>query len=208
MVTKQYDFKKRAMAAAGWLLAFTLWSWLTVNGKLQVLDSQAVEFVRTLFHSSGLAVEFFKLVTRLGSTPVLLILLVILLTGLQWAKHRNGQMWAGGALLGAMVLSPSLKNIFNRPRPLDPLVAVAGYSYPSGHALESAVFYGCVMALLKEINIKPYYQKGMSLICAVIIILIGLSRLVLQVHFASDVVGGWLAALFWLEFSRLLVLSN
>jgi membrane-associated phospholipid phosphatase len=94
--------------------------------------------------------------------------------------------------LSTLLLMLSLKFFFNRPRPLIPLLKeVPGLSFPSGHAFMSFVFYG-VLIYIVSLEVKNRWLKGFILILlSVIIFSIGLSRVYLRVHYASDVIAGF-----------------
>ncbi|MDR1788418.1 MAG: phosphatase PAP2 family protein [Treponema sp.] len=101
-----------------------------------------------------------------------------------------------GARLGLLLIlsgwsTALLKGLFRMPRPyqLDPLVgraAESSFGFPSGHALNSLVFWA---APFRWVRRKPLY----ALSAALLVILIGVSRLYLGVHFPTDILGGWLA---------------
>lgn len=107
-------------------------------------------------------------------------------------------IWIGGAALNL-----SLKLFFQRLRPEEatPLIPAAGYSYPSGHALGSVLFFGG-LAYLFSIGILParslVLRKAAAFLCFAMVILAGISRVYLGVHYLTDVLGGWTAGLFWL----------
>lgn len=92
-----------------------------------------------------------------------------------------------------------LKNIFVRPRPTEfRLANASGYSFPSGHSMASMAFYGFLIYLILK-NVKNKAIKwSISIFLSVIIILIGVSRIYLGVHYASDVLGGFLLAVAYL----------
>lgn len=92
-----------------------------------------------------------------------------------------------------------LKNTLKRPRPIDyRLIEETGYSFPSGHSMASMAFYGLLIYLIYR-NVKNKYLKW-TLICllSVLIILIGISRIYLGVHYTSDVLAGFLVSLSYL----------
>jgi len=95
-----------------------------------------------------------------------------------------------------------LKNLFGRPRPENPLLrTVSGLSFPSGHALISVAFYGLLIYLLWH-NISNKILRGFLIILLLILILmIGVSRIYLRVHYASDVLAGFAMGLIWLVLS-------
>lgn len=86
-----------------------------------------------------------------------------------------------------------LKDVFRRIRPDHlRLVTETGYSYPSGHAMASMAFYGAILVLVKHSDTK--YKKVIFISTAILIFLIGVSRVYLGVHYPSDVIGGWVWA--------------
>jgi membrane-associated phospholipid phosphatase len=104
--------------------------------------------------------------------------------------------------LSSLGLMFALKGVFNRPRPLDPLLEQAkGLSFPSGHALMSVTFYG----LLIYIVFKSVERKDLkwTLIAGLVllILIIGFSRIYLRVHYTSDVVAGYCIGFLWLVFA-------
>ena len=108
----------------------------------------------------------------------------------------TGALWLIGTVLGSMALVSLLKLAFAAPRPdlLEPLVAVATFSYPSGHSANALTLFGA-LALLAG--------RWWGWAAAVLIVLaVGLSRVWLGVHWPSDVLGGWLLSAAWLLLCR------
>jgi undecaprenyl-diphosphatase len=185
------------LAAAAALLVF---SWLgreIMAGVNPVLDDR----IRLAVH--GLATPGLTLVMRGLSTyggPVSLTLLGIVLA-LAFLRHR----WHRGALLlvvtltGAALLNFLLKYVFARPRP----VAYFDYplptsnSFPSGHAFFAASFFGGLAVLSAERIRSGPLRVAIWIISAVLVLLVGLSRVYLGVHYPSDVLAGYLAATVW-----------
>ncbi len=104
--------------------------------------------------------------------------------------------------LSSMLLMFFLKQIFGRNRPLMPLLYEAkGLSFPSGHAMVSITFYGLLIYIVWE-NVANKWIKGLIMTSLFLLILfIGLSRVYLRVHFASDVLAGFCLGLMWLILS-------
>ncbi len=100
---------------------------------------------------------------------------------------------AFGALLNVI-----LKNLFLRARPdLLQLVEVSGYSFPSGHSMNSMIFYGFFIYMILE-NIKHRGKYAITGAMGLLVLMIGISRIYLGVHFASDVLAGFVIGLVWL----------
>ncbi len=95
-----------------------------------------------------------------------------------------------------------MKNLFQRERPLIPLLEPAGgLSFPSGHALCSMTFFGLLIYFVWR-NTKNLYVKWIMIIAlSFTIFMIGLSRVYLRVHHASDVIAGFAFGLIWLVLS-------
>ena len=109
------------------------------------------------------------------------------------------------ATFGVGTLLSPLKALFERPRPLYQVVEAAGYSFPSGHALATIVFWGYIAWLIGQSRRRGWLKAPTVLLCIVMALLVGTSRLYLNVHWFSDVLGGWAAGLAWLAAWVLLV---
>ena len=90
--------------------------------------------------------------------------------------------------------------MFNRPRPLIPLLEPAmGLSFPSGHAMSSVTFYGLLIYFIwKQKERNKLLRMGLISLLIVIILVIGISRIYLRVHYASDVIAGFCVGIIWL----------
>lgn len=79
--------------------------------------------------------------------------------------------------------------------PAGALVPAPGFSFPSGHTLNSTVTYGLIALLVWRSDLPAWVRRLTAIALAILIILIGLSRVALGSHYPSDVVGGWLAGI-------------
>lgn len=142
------------------------------------------------------AMEF---ITELGSLG-LFVAAVVAIAAFLLTGWKRGAAWLALSLLGATVLSLSLKYGFHRPRPV-PFFGVAphSYSFPSGHSLFSLCFYGTLAGLINARVRSLWLRIVVWGAAAVLVIAIGLSRIYLGVHYPSDVVAGYLAALVWVS---------
>ncbi len=138
-------------------------------------------------------------ITALGSATVL-TLVVLAVSGFLVLQG----MWRMGTFVlvacsGAWLLTELLKQFFQRPRPdvVPHLREVMTMSFPSGHALTSAVVYLTLGALLMRVARRPivkWYCMGLATLATC---LVGASRVYLGVHYPTDVLAGWLVGLSW-----------
>ena len=104
--------------------------------------------------------------------------------------------------ISSLVLMFSLKFIFHRPRPLIPLLdAVPGLSFPSGHAFMSFSFFGLLIYMINKKVKSKWLKYSLMSFLLLVVITIGISRIYLRVHYASDVVAGFSLGLMWLVIS-------
>lgn len=162
-------------------------------GDQRVIDS--VNLIQTGW-LTGLA----KLITALGSSAVLLPMIAVtaVLLGLtrRWAEMTVLLLSAITIWIGVDVM----KEAVDRPRPDGGLVAASGMSFPSGHAAHS-VFY-VWLAVTIAVRIRPSMARGTALVLSglALTVLIGLSRVYLDVHYLSDVFAGWALGAFCFAF--------
>ncbi|WDI30639.1 phosphatase PAP2 family protein [Hyphococcus flavus] len=150
-------------------------------------------------------------VTSLGGYIILMLMVACVSVYLAAAgKWRHGALLAGAVVSGSF-LSEALKSFFGRPRPdlVTHLAEVTSLSFPSGHAMISAIAYLTMGALLTRFHERRRLKVLAMSFAVIITILVGLSRIYLGVHWPSDVLAGWFlgavwAALWWLVAWRFL----
>ncbi len=157
--------------------------------------------VRNAVHawaSPGLT-YFMRAITELGEAPFLIGLGVILVWRLAALGRRRAAVILVVAVAGAEALDGILKLLFRRVRPLAyfGLVQPVTYSFPSGHALVSTIFYGVLAAILTIREPSRARRAAIWTLAALAAGLIGLSRVYLGVHYPSDVLAGYAAAVIW-----------
>ena len=104
--------------------------------------------------------------------------------------------------ISSLVLMLLLKQLFQRKRPLSPLLKAAkGLSFPSGHAIMAVTFYGLLIYILQHTITTEWLKWFFIILVFVLIVLIGFSRIYLRVHYASDVAAGFIIGLLWLLLS-------
>lgn len=156
-----------------------------------------VNLLLSSVRTSTIAEVFFD-ITLFGEVFTV-IFFAILASLFLWRKHLKKEilaLWV--ALSGSSATTYLLKIIIDRPRPVDAIILEDSASFPSGHATAAVAFYGFLAYLLAcQIKSKKY-RAPIILAGAILILLIGFSRLYLGVHYFSDVLAGYLVGLLWL----------
>lgn len=107
--------------------------------------------------------------------------------------RKTAAMPVSSALVTSVVFNETLKQIFARSRPdILRLISETGYSFPSGHAMNNATLYTMLILLISRYIHNNRLKMMLSSICVVLAAMIGCSRIYLGVHYAGDVLGGWL----------------
>lgn len=143
--------------------------------------------------------DAFAAVTRLGD-PATIVALGALVAGVLVVRGRRRLVFGWiAALAGNALLNATLKRIFERVRPVhDPAIVDAqGWSFPSGHSSGAVVAYGLLAYLLVR-ALPARWHLPVVLAAAALAFTVGSSRVFLRVHFASDVVAGFLSGSAWL----------
>lgn len=146
--------------------------------------------------------------TALGGTGVLTLLTLLVLAFLMMTRKRHAALLVAFSVAGGTALSQVLKWGFDRPRPdLVPHgMAVYSQSFPSGHAMLSAVVYLTLGALLARTQARTRVKVFLLASAAVLTVIVGISRIYLGVHWPTDVLGGWALGAAWASACWLLML--
>jgi membrane-associated phospholipid phosphatase len=129
--------------------------------------------------------------------PMLLRVAALVLVVWLIRRHRARQLalWVVVTMVTGGVLAALLKLLVGRDRPelLDPVARAAGYSFPSGHAANAALTAGVfLLVLLPFARERPGRRALLWTVATVVTVVTGVCRVVLGVHFTSDVAAGWL----------------
>ncbi len=153
---------------------------------------------------------FIQYITFFGS-PMFLLPANIVLAGvfLFDKNHRMYSLKIVAVSLTSTAVLFLLKILLRRERPLVPLISkVHGYSFPSGHSFSSMVFFG-MLAYIVFKTIKNRTWKWLLVVCCFLFaILIGFSRIYLQLHFASDVIAGLCLGIIWLLLAKWILIKT
>jgi membrane-associated phospholipid phosphatase len=171
----------------------------------EVLEGETRHFddvTRAAVHqlASPMMTTIMRGVSFAGSTLALSIgTIIVVVCFVLWKWSREAKLFAI-TMIGAGLLNVTLKLAFKRPRPIPffNLTAPESYSFPSGHSLTSACFFGALAAILtagvKSRSVKVIIWAA----CTLMFVLIGFSRIYLGVHHTTDVIAGFAAALIWI----------
>lgn len=168
-------------------------------------DEKAFAFARSLVSDSMTSVmQFF---TFFGSHQFLVPANLVLCLYYLLRKKSRYSIKISAIALSSLLIMLGLKLLFNRQRPLIPLLEPArGLSFPSGHAFMSTCFYGLLMLIIwKEEKPHPVLKWCLLITVVLLLLLIGFSRIYLRVHYFTDVVAGYSVGFSWLFLSSYLI---
>lgn len=173
------------------------------QGPLVEIDTAAAAHLQGYVRQMPLVLSVTKLVSFLGAPAFLWTIL----GGIIWNTWiRGGRRIAifltTSSILGA-ILDTAVKVAVSRPRPSlkAPVATAFGMSFPSGHAMLSAVIYGAILLVALPLLRSRRAKAVASSAVLVLVLAIGISRLVLGVHYITDVLGGWVLGVAWLAAS-------
>lgn len=156
---------------------------------LQPVDEEISRFISKL--RSPVITLNMRVISNLASPFVLIIGSVILAF-----LVRQRRLWVPIFLnlTFSVILNLGLKELYARPRPsvVSQLISERGFSFPSGHSMGAAAFYGFIIYIVCGSKLKSITKRFLTVLCLTVISLIGLSRVYLGVHYPTDVLGGFL----------------
>ena len=164
-------------------------------------DNQVFGFMSTYVVNDGLT-EFMKFVTYFASARFLQVAYGVLILFYLLKRKWREAVETAAIGIGGFVVNFFMKTSFQRVRPPNPMIeGLQNFSFPSGHATSGFIFYGLLAYLVWKSGLqKPYKYFIISLLIS-FSILIGLSRVYLRVHYASDVLAGFCIGFAWLLLS-------
>jgi|SRR5690625_1667134 len=169
------------------------------QGKMPIMDQWTRGFVEMVKHTP--VYSFFAWVTKLGSKPFILPFSIVMSVVI-FFLYRNivPVIFFAFGTLGARYLNRLIKHIIERERPsISALLDAEGFSFPSGHAMNSIVCFSLLAYFLS----KKYSSKKASriiwVIAGLIIFLVGISRYVINVHFLTDIIAGFFFGYLWVH---------
>ncbi len=169
------------------------------GGSLTRLDGSIANRLNASVHDPPALVAVLETVSWFGRPVVLgVIVSVVGLFLVRRGQVRLALFLVVTVILGGFV-DTAVKVLVDRPRPVvdHPVATAFGKSFPSGHAMSSTVTYGALLLVFLP-ALTPWLRRVAVALAFVLVAAIGCSRLLLGVHFLSDVIGGYVLGLAWL----------
>lgn len=167
------------------------------NGDTARFDDSIRAFVHSF--ASPFLTQVMRLASFLGSTLFLVLLGIAVFGVFYYVKRRRAAVLFAVTTIGATVLLVTLKLAFNRarPEPFFNTILPDSFSFPSGHSLASFCFYLALTAIVTNRVKNRLSQITIWVFAAALVLLIGISRIYLGVHYPSDVVAGFVVGFVW-----------
>ena len=167
-------------------------------GPLIRLDDRVERSVHEDAIEHGVVRAVAKVLTQLGAPLLVQIASALIVGWLLWRSHRRLALYLATCVTDAYTLSSTGKLLVDRARPVfdDPIAHARGASFPSGHATGSAAFYLAGAVILLSLLAWP--RRGWLLVMALVVpLVVAATRIVLGVHYVSDVTAGLLIGWGW-----------
>ena len=153
----------------------------------QWIDREVYEFIYA--SESFITTAFMLGFTQIGEVLSMVILSIIMIAILMLYKLKFHTLFLIISMMASSVMIPVMKNAFDRERPsLLRLIDISGFSFPSGHAVGSTIFFGSLGTIIGHTNLNN--KALLMTVCATFILMISSSRVYLGVHYPTDVLAG------------------
>lgn len=186
------------LVSAGAIVAFAEIAEEVVEGEARRFDEALLLWIGA--NLPGWLYEPMRAVTALGYYKVVAPLLFAAACVFYRLGWRISAVLLVVSTVGGIVLTTVLKAVFARARPdiIDTGYTASFYYFPSGHATVAVGFYG-TLALLVALRLSGFWRLLVAALGTLLVLLIGLSRLYLGVHYPTDILAGFFAALLWVS---------
>ncbi|MBM6955923.1 phosphatase PAP2 family protein [Ligilactobacillus salivarius] len=143
-------------------------------------------------------------ITYLGGPRIAAILSIIVSLYMFIRHNFKAGIWSASTLVIGNLINVLAKNLIQRPRPSDKLVAIGGYSFPSGHTFGTALFIFFVVFLIVPQIKDVMLRRILTFLGFLWILIIALTRVYLHVHYPTDTIASILLVLFSWESSLII----
>lgn len=178
------------------VILFLVFTNLVFKNSLSYFDSRLIELVYNSRTPELTRFSFF--ITAFGSS-LFFFTASIVVAAFLYFKNKIDSLIFIVIIFSAVIINIFLKSFYSRPRPgLDSLIIENSYSYPSFHAMSSFVLYSAIAFIIYKSTKNRNFSIIISILFGLLILLIGLSRIYLGVHYPSDVIAGYLGGFIWI----------
>ena len=188
-----------SLFATAWLFGAITEDVVNHDAPLGTIDRDVAIWLHAQATPSGSRLMFY--VSDLGAPLTVMAMTSVLAILLLWKRQRAQLLLLVLAVPGGALLNVIMKHLIQRDRPIfeDPIQTLTSYSFPSGHAMGSTVFFGTLAAIVIW-QVRDWRLCGLAIaIAGLFVALICFSRIYLGVHYLSDVIAGFLAGVIWLS---------
>ncbi|MBX0335228.1 phosphatase PAP2 family protein [Pontibacter sp. HSC-14F20] len=156
-------------------------------------------FLYAATHRSDGMTRLMRFFSFFASADYLLVAPALIVLVMSWFQYLR---WYALKVLviafTSTMFNQLLKRVFERPRPVTAMLEQSGLSFPSGHAMIGSSFYGLLIYIVWREVKDPLWRKSCVLLLLILLLLIGYSRIYLNVHYATDVLAGYAMGILWL----------
>ena len=185
MMNKIKKISKWIVCGIGILIFATIVVMLLTNN-VTGLDNSIYNII--ISSKSDAMTMFMTIITMMCNTEFIIVATLLLVLLIK--NKKIGGMIASNVVL-CSVINTIIKHIFLRPRPVGiKLIEQGGYSFPSGHSMMAVAFYGLLIYIIWNTKWRNVWKIFTTTLLVILILLIGISRIYVGVHFASDVIAG------------------
>jgi undecaprenyl-diphosphatase len=172
---------------------------VVAKGPLVRIDAAVADWMNGWVHGLPWLVHVLEVISWFGLPPWLGTFVTVGAVFVWWRGRHRLAAYLVVTVVGGSLVDTLVKVLVDRPRPLvdHPLDTAFGTSFPSGHAMASTVAYGAVLLVFLPVLGRRHRPVAIA-VAVTIVLAIGSSRLLLGVHFLSDVVGGYVLGVAWL----------
>ena len=201
-VLKQVSLKVLLVAVL-FLVSLFLFAFIAheaVYEQEDVFDKKVHAFF--MAHSTPAFIQSMRDFTFLGSSSFLLPAYIVLVSFFLIKKRVRYAIDISIVAVSSFLLMQGLKQVFHRKRPDLPIIkGIATYSFPSGHSLSSFIFCSVLAYLIWNGELRTVWKLVLTVLLLLLAVTIGISRIVLNVHYATDVIAGFCLGIMWVILS-------
>ena len=193
--------RKHLLISSILLLLFSMLAYLVLQHPINKIDTSVSQFVQQF--RSPMLDQVMIVISAFGNLSIALASLIIT-AGILIANKLKREAVFVSCIVFTGIITFVLKRVFDRPRPTADLVTLIdryqNNSFPSGHTLSYIVFFGFLIFLMKQLTSLPqYWRMGVTMLAYFMCVVGPISRIYLGAHWLTDIIGGLLIGLLYLQ---------